>query len=381
VRDIEIAGVGMTAFGKHEDRTLESLGAEAVRAALADAGIDGDRLDAAYVGNVLGGGQAGSRVLVLEGITGIPILNVEAACATGSAALREAMHAIQLGVADVVLVLGVEKLTGLFQGGIDLGRTDRESALGLTVPATYALTASRHMAQHGTTAEQLAAVTVKNRRHGSRNPRAMFIDTPGIDDVLGSPAIADPLTLLQCCPNADGAAAAVLTATGAVKRRSRRAVRVLASELVSGTSSRRQVDITRGDVSRRAAARAYAAAHIGPEDIDVAEVHDPFSIGEVVSTEALGLCPRGQGGDFAASGASALGGRLPVNPSGGLLSKGHPLGATGVAQVAELTWQLRGEAGGRQVHAPRYGLAHTVGGGVAALDAVASVVTILAGEA
>lgn len=381
--DVEIAGVGMTTIGRHPDSSLESLGGAAVRAALADASVDHDRIDSAFVGNVLGGGQVGSRVLVREGIDGIPVLNIEAACSSGSAAVREAMLAIRFGLVRVVLVLGVEKLTGLFSGGIDLGRADRESRLGLTVPAVYALAAARHMAEHGTTAAQLAAVAVKNRAHGRLNPNARSHNAaacPDIDDVLNSDPIAEPLTKLQCCPNADGAAALVLAASGVLPGGPRPAVRVLASEIAGGSSSRRQISIVRSGASQRAADAAYRIAGIGPESLDLAEVHDPFTIGEIMSTEALGLCEPGAGGKFAESGASSLGGRLPVNVSGGLISKGHPLGATGVAQVAELTWQLRGEAGERQVHGARRGLAHTIGGGVAELDAVASVVTILASD-
>lgn len=377
MRDVEIVGVGMTRFGKQEDRSLESLGRAAVVDALNDGGVTSNSIQAAFVANVLGGGQVGQRVLFRAGIESIPVLTIDVACASGSAALHEGFEAVASGRHDIVLVLGVEKMSGLFKGGINLQREDRESRLGLTMPGIYAMVARRHMFDFGTTPAQLAAVSVKNRRHGLANPRAMFAQEVSVEQVLESPAIADPLTMLQCCPNADGAAAVVLTA-GDHGRAGRPRVRVLASHLVSGTSLRRQVEIDRGDISRRAAAGAYEQAGVGPADVDVAEVHDPFTIGEVVSTEALGFCDAGDGGDFAASGASSLDGSLPVNPSGGLMSKGHPVAATGVAQIAELTWQLRGEAEGRQVPEARVAVAHTVGGGVAELDGVASVVSILA---
>lgn len=378
MRRVAIAGVGMTTFGKQLERSVETLGREAVLAALDDAGLAPDRIEAAYCGNALGGGSVGQRVLYGLGITGLPVVNVENACTSGSTAFREGWLWVAAGVYDIVLVLGAEKLSDRFDGVITLDReAEPETELGLTMPASYAMVAQRHMAEHGTTREQLAQVSVKNHHHGCFNPRAQYKVELSLAEVLESRMIADPLTLYQCCANSDGAAAAVLVAENLARTISRSPVWVLASSLASGTSLRRVRDMTWSEIAARAAQAAYAQAGIGPADIDVAEVHDAFTIGEIVACEALGFCPPGRGGHLAESGETALGGRLPVNPSGGLLSKGHPVGATGMAQIAELVWQLRGEADERQVSSARIGLAHTLGGGVAALDGVACGVTIL----
>lgn len=378
MRQVAVAGVGMTTFGKQPERSLEALGQEAVLAALDDAGLTPDRLEAAYCGNALGGGSVGQRVLAGIGITGLPVVNVENACASGSTAFREGWLLVAAGIYNVVLVLGAEKLSDRFNGIVTLDReAEPETKLGLTMPANYAMIAQRHMAEHGTTREQLAWVSVKNHRHGCLNPFAQYQVEFSLADVLESRMIADPLTLYQCCANSDGAAAAVLVEESLSGAVSRAPVWVLGSGLASGTSLRRQRDMTWSDITAHAAQAAYTQAKIGPADVDVAEVHDAFTIGEIVACEALGFCMHGQGGRLAESGETTLSGRLPVNPSGGLLSKGHPVGATGVAQIAELVWQLRGEAGARQVPGARIGLAHTLGGGVAALDGVACVVTIL----
>ncbi|TVT58884.1 thiolase family protein [Amycolatopsis rhizosphaerae] len=358
MRTVEVAGVGMTAFGRFPDRTLEDLGGEAVEAALADAGLDRTRLDAAYVGNVLGGGQVGPRVLERVGITGLPIVNVEAACASGSVAFRQAVRAVASGLEDLALVVGVEQVSG--HGVLSPLEADRESVLGLTFPAVYAMVARRELEQNGTTLTELAEVAVRNRAAGTGNPRATLAKATSAEEVLASPMVAEPLTRLQCGAHADGAAAIVVAAPGLLSR-DRPTVTVRAAAMVSGTSLRRQVDITEGDPTRRAAALAYAEAGLGPADIDVAEVYDPFTIGEIVSVRALGLDR----------------GRTAINPGGGLLGRGHAVGATGVAQLAELTWQLRGEAGARQAGAPTTGLAQTVGGGPRGLDAIAAVVHVL----
>ncbi len=378
MRRVAIAGAGMTTFGKQPERSLEALGQEAILAALDDACLAADRIEAAYCGNAVGGGSVGQRVLSGMEIGGLPVVNVENACASGSTALREAWLWVAAGVYDVVLVLGAEKLSDRFDGVITLDReAEPEIKLGLTLPAGYAMIAQRHMADHGTTREQLAQVSVKNHRHGLLNPCAQYRVEFSLAEVLESRMIADPLTLYQCCPNSDGAAAVVLVEESLAARLPRPPVWVLGNGLASGSSLRRQRDMTRSEIASRAAREAYAQAGIGPGDVDVAEVHDAFTIGEIVACEALGFCEPGQGGKLAESGETTLGGRLPVNPSGGLLSKGHPVGATGVAQIAELTWQLRGEAGQRQVPNARISLAHTLGGGVAALDGVACGVTIL----
>lgn len=369
----------MTLFGKQPDRSLEELGGEAIGHALRDAGLGPDRIGAAYCGNALGGGAVGQRVLAHLGVGGIPVVNVEAACASGSVALHEGWLRVASGMHDIVLVFGVEKLSDRFEGVITLDREhEPETRLGLTMPASYAFIAQRHMAEHGTTREQLAQVSVKNHGHGVLNPKAQYRVEFSVEEVLASRMIADPLTLYQCCANSDGAAAVVLVAEDAVAGDAASSpVWIRGTGLSSGTSLRRVRDMSYSDIAARAARAAYAQAGVSPAEVCVAEVHDAFTIGEMVACEALGLCARGRSGPMVERGETELGGRIPVNPSGGLLSKGHPVGATGVAQVVELTHQLRGEAGPRQVEGATIGVAHTLGGGVAALDGVACAVTVL----
>jgi acetyl-CoA acetyltransferase len=248
---------------------------------------------------------------------------------------------------------------------------------GLTLPAWYALKASRHMSDHGLTREELAAVVVKSRRHASMNTLAHFRMPTTVEEVLASPVIADPLTLFQCCPKVDGASAAVVCSTDYARARGLDAVLIRGAALVSGTPVFTDAPPS-GDAAHRASRLAYERSGVGPEDLDVVECHDAFSIGEILYTEALGLCARGEGGRLVASGATSLGGRGPaVNPSGGLLSRGHPLGASGIGQVAELVWHLRGEAGERQVPGARMAAAHTMGGSEFELDANACAVLVL----
>ena len=360
-----IVGLGMTPFGKHKDRSVEDLGVQAVEEALADSGIDRALIDTTYSSNVLGGGGVGQRVLEQTGMLGHAVVNVENACASGSTAVHLARQAVESGAADAVLVLGVEKMTGMFQGGISLDRTDRPTQLGLTMPAIYALWAQRYASVYGISTEEFAKVAVKNRAYGALNPLAMFQTEVSLEEVLASRPVADPLTLLQCCANSDGAAALVVIRDELLGSTTREPAWILGSGLASGRPIGPDTDLARSEVSRASGARAFAAAGIKPGDVDIAEIHDAFTIGEVMSTEALGLAPEG----------TALRqdeGAIPVNVSGGLLSKGHPVGATGVAQVVEIVRHLRGEAGARQVAGASVGIAHTVGGGVATLEAIAS---------
>ena len=386
MREVVVLGVGMTKFGKFPDTGIRELGRQAAWDALQDAGVSPRDIQAGYFANAVLGvitGQtmcAGQLVFREVGITGIPILNIENACASGSTALREGWLAVAAGIYDLVLVVGAEKLyakdtaktTDALAGAND---AEVEAAVGMTFPATWALRACRYMATYGAKREAIAEVAVKNHRHGALNPRAQYRQIVTLEEVLNARLVADPLTVLDCSPIGDGAAAAVLGARELAPRYTTRFLRLAASVLTTGTYDPLR-DITFNDLEHRAARQAYAAAGCGPEDIDLAEVHDCFTIAELLRIESLGLCPRGEGAAWTKQGETTLGGRLPVNPSGGLLSKGHPVGATGVAQIAELTWQLRGEAGDRQVPSARVGLAHCSGGGIAG-DTAACTVHIL----
>ncbi|MBA2349932.1 MAG: thiolase family protein, partial [Solirubrobacterales bacterium] len=308
--------------------------------------------------------------------TGLPIITVENACASGTTAYHEARAAVESGRYGCVLALGVEHMSTRFDGPIAPEPTDAEQAGGLLLPALYALSASRYAAVHGTTPSDLAQVAVKNSGHGARNPRAQRRRALTEAEVLGSRPIAEPLTLFQCAGLTDAAAAAVL----GPRRRRTRDIPIRASVLRSGRAWDQDSERVWGfDVIRETASEAYAQAGITPEEVDLAEVHDAFTIGELVTVEALGLAPEGRAAESVRDGEFTLGGRRPVNPSGGLLSRGHPLGATGLAQVAEAVWQLREEAGPRQVEGARTALVETMGGGASGLDANGCVVTVLGG--
>jgi acetyl-CoA acetyltransferase len=368
--DLAILGVGSTRFGAYGGaRTARDLGREAICDALSDADITPDMIDAAYVGTSVTGLLTGQESMVgqlaLEecGLVGLPITRVESACSSGSAAVREAALAIRAGSARAVLVLGVEIMTSASTAeGVSAlagaGDIQYEGALGMTFPGHFAMIAQRHAYEYGTTREQLAAVAVKNHENGALNPKAHFQRPITAEQVLRAAPVADPLGVLDCCPLSDGAAALVLA-----KRDDRgpRDVRLRACEMVSGTYADDR-PLTEFETTPRAAAAAYAEAGLGPDEIDLWEVHDCFTIAELVHTEDLGLCGKGEGGEYIASGATAAGGEHPVNVSGGLKAKGHPVGATGVGQLVELTTQVRGEAGARQVEGARAGLAHCMGG-------------------
>jgi benzoylsuccinyl-CoA thiolase BbsB subunit len=338
----------MTPFGKHPNRTSTDLGAEAVLAALRDSGIDPRRIGAAYCGTVFEGMSIGQRVLAHVGLVGFPITNVENACASGSTAVREASLAVRAGEHEVVLALGVEHPTSTFNGALTPGESDLETSVGLTMPGIYALRAQRYMEEYGATREELAQVSVKNRRHAAANPYAYFREAVTTEQVLASRPIADPLVLLECSPATDGAAAALIVSESVAREFPNR-VELAASTLRSGEVESVDADMSFETLTQQTAGEAYERAGIGPDDIDVAEVHDCFSIAEALRVEGAGLFPRGEYLTALARGEASIGGRLPINPSGGLLGKGHPLGATGVAQVVEIVRQLRGEAGDRQV--------------------------------
>ncbi len=402
-----IAGIGMTHFGKHLETGLKKLGAEAVEAAIADAGLDQDQIEAAYVGNAAAGlitGQEcirGQVVLRSIGLGRIPVINVENACASASTALHQASAMVSAGLYDIVLALGVEKLYhedkkrsfSAFSGAVDveafreiMERLKDSARSGGAAKATsgagekrsmfmdiYAAAARGHMERYGTTVEHFAGVSAKNSYHGSLNPRAQFRTELSIEEVLASPMIAEPLTRPMCSPIGDGAAAVVVVSEKKARELGiRQPVRVITSVLHSGWDH----GIDEPGTVEICAREAYEEAGVGPEDLDVVECHDASAPAEIMAYESLGMCPKGDGGKLIETGDTRLGGRVPVNTSGGLLRKGHPVGATGIAQIVELTEQLQGRSGERQVEGAKLALAHN-GGGNIGIDAAAMCVTIL----
>ena len=374
MRRVAVIGVGVTKFGKH-DRTSAELFASAAVDALADAEIEPRAVQSLYYGNVVGSEtekqlHMGPQAASVLGIPTIPTTRFEAACASSHAAFRHAVMEIAAGVSDIVLVGGAERVlnvtteesTEYFAYASD---AMWEQTLGLTFPGVFALVARAHMAKHGTTPEQMAAVAVKNHRHGVLNPKAQFQKEITMEQVMKSPLIADPLRLYDCCPFTDGGAAVVL-ASEEIARTRKRAVWVLSSAAASDHMLLHDKrDLSRVPVTERAAASAYRQAGKTPADVDVVELNDCFTIAEIVATEGLGLFEPGTGGIAAEKGWTSLGGKVPVNPSGGLKAKGHPIGATGASQVAEIVTQIRGEAGPRQVDGASTGLVHTLGGNTA----------------
>jgi acetyl-CoA acetyltransferase len=399
-----VVGVGMTPFGKHENQTVEELVRRAVTDALADAEAGSDALDVVFYGSATQGMLQGQHMIAGEiamralGVQSIPVYNVENACATGSSAFGLAVTHVRGGAADVALAVGVEKLNvgdparsmTIFDTGYEVADPDALqrtlSVLGGEVDSSelgrrsvfmdiYAAMARSHMRQYGTTAEQIAAVAAKNHVHAVDNPRAHYRKAMTVAEVLGARRLAYPLTVPMCSPLTDGAAAVLVCNDQGLRRIGARGhVQVLAAVL--GTGSDRDISSFDGHLSIGVAAQAYEAAGVGPEDVDVAEVHDATAFAEVLQTELLGLVPRGEGGAAAERGETRLGGRLPVNPSGGLESKGHPLAASGLAQLFELTEQLRARAGSRQVEGARIALAENGGGFHRGEEAVTSVVLL-----
>lgn len=376
--EVHVVGVGMTRFGKHPDADSTDLGAEALLGAVADAGIDPRVIEAAYCGHVFQGMVTGQRILAHVGLAGLPLSNVENACSSGATAVREASLAIRAGEHDVVVAVGTEHLTGRFSGALTPDPSDPEAAVGATMPGVYAMRARRYMHEYGMTREQLALIPVKNKRNAALNPLAHFRTRITVEDVLASRPVADPLRLHDCSPVTDGAAAVIVMSDRAAKRYGTgRTVRLAASTLRSGSVDVEPTSMTFEPLTRATAQDAYDKAGIGPEDVDFCEVHDCFSIAEVLRVEGLGLFREGEYPGAVERGEADLGGRLPVNPSGGLLGKGHPLGGTGVAQVVELVRQLRGEAGDRQIEGARVGLAHCRGGKAVGIEGAACTVQVL----
>lgn len=380
MRDVYVIGVGMIRFGKFPEMTITGMARRAYLSAIKDSGINPKQIEAAFIGHVRQAGQGamvGQRIMREVGVTGIPILNVENICSSGSSAIWCAFSTVASGQFDLAVVIGVEQLSILGKGVIPPRQEDLEGLQGATLPSYFAMVARRHMYEYGTTIEQLAKVSIKNHKNGCLNPYAQFQKEVTIEEISQSPMVADPLTVLHCCPTGDGAAAAIICSENLAKRYSTKPIKIAASILKSGSYDGGWRDLTSNDQTKRAAQEAYETSGIGPEDLDVIELHDCFTIAEIFHYENLGLCKKGDGGRLIDEGKTELSGKIPVNPSGGLLAKGHPLGATGVAQVAEIVWQLRGEAGKRQVSDTKVGLTHCVGGVVDGLDLGASTVHIL----
>ncbi len=369
--DAYVVGVDMIKFGRFPEKTVPEIGAEAALLALDDCGLTIQDMQALYCGNLgQASGMVGQRILQQIGQTGIPVVNVSNACATGATAFREAWASVKAGLYDCVLAVGVEQMGKGLLGGSGGGTgIPKEGLLGSgTMPAVFAEAGLEHSRKHGTTFEQFAKVSVKNHHHSTLNPKAMYqIETP-LDTVMNAEMISYPNTKLMCSVNVDGSAAAIICSEKKAKELGllNRAVKVRASVLTSDPWQER--DLVMPDVNsctRLAAKQAYEMAGLGPDDIDLVELHDCFATAEILHYENLGLCGDGEAGRMIDDGEVALGGRIPVNVSGGLLSKGHPLGATGIANIYEVTSHLRGEAGARQVQGARVGMTHVIGLGSA----------------
>ncbi|MDJ0865411.1 MAG: lipid-transfer protein [Myxococcota bacterium] len=386
-RKVYVVGVGMTKFEKpgSKDWDYPQMAKEAGTKALADAGIPYDAVEQVAVGYCYGDSTCGQRAVYEIGLSGVPIYNVNNNCATGSTALLMAKQFVEGGIAECALALGFEKME---KGSLGVKFTDRTNPMDLHAkqmietrgfakapPAAqfFGNAGREHMERYGTTAEHFAKIGWKNHKHSVNNPYSQFQDEYSLEDIKNAPMVFEPLTKLQCCPTSDGAGAAVLASEAFVRKHGLegQAIEIVGQAMTTDFPStfeeKSSIKLVGYDMTRSAARKVYEQSGTGPEDVDVVELHDCFSCNELVTYEALGLCPEGEAGEFIDSGANTYGGRVVVNPSGGLISKGHPLGATGLAQCAELNWQLRGQAEARQVEGARVALQHNLGLGGAAV--------------
>ena len=388
-RKTYVVGVGMTKFEKPGSRDWDypDMGREAGTKALEDAGIQVTDLDQAAVGYCYGDSTCGQRAFYELGHPGIPIYNVNNNCSTGSTALFMAKQFVEGDIADCVMALGFEKME---KGSLGIKYTDRTVSLdkhmkvmvderGFTpAPAAAQMFGNagiEHMEKYGTTPEQFAKIGWKNHKHSVNNPYSQFQDEYSLEDILNARTVFGPLTKLQCCPTSDGAGAAIVASEDFVKKHGLedQAVEILGMAMTTDFPSsyeKSMIKMVGSDMTKAAGEKVYEQSGFGPENVDVVELHDCFSCNEMITYEGLGLCPEGKGGEFVDSGAQTYGGQVVVNPSGGLISKGHPLGATGLAQCAELNWQLRGEADKRQVEGAKLALQHNLGLGGAAVVAM-----------
>jgi acetyl-CoA acetyltransferase len=384
---VYVVGVGMTKFEKPGSREWDypDMGKEAGQKALADAGIPYEEVEQACVGYCYGDSTCGQAAVYQLGLTGIPVYNVNNNCSTGSTALYMAKQFVEGSLADCVLAMGFEKME---KGSLGIKYTDRtppmlehfktmfeirgrDDAPG--APMMFGNAGREHREKYGTTQEQFAKIAVKNHEHSTRNPYAQFQKEFTLEEVLASPTVHEPLTKLQCCPTSDGGGAAILCSGDFVRKHGleKQAIEIagmtMTTDYTSTFDEKSCIKLVGADMTRQAAQKVYEQSGIGPEDVDVIELHDCFSCNELITYEGLGLCPEGKGGELIDSGAVTYGGQWVVNPSGGLISKGHPLGATGLAQCSELNWQLRGLADARQVDGAKIGLQHNLGLGGAAV--------------
>ncbi|MCP5058638.1 MAG: lipid-transfer protein [bacterium] len=390
-RKVFVVGVGMTKFEKpgSKDWDYPDMGREAGEKALADAGLKVEDIEQAAVGYTAGDSTCGQRAFYELGTTGIPIYNVNNNCSTGSTALFMAKQFVEGGLAECTMAMGFEKME---KGSLGMKYTDRtmpmdkhfkvmidERGFDPKAPATpqmFGNAGIEHMERYGTTAEQFAKIGYKNHKHSVNNPYSQFQDEYTLEQILESPTVYGPLTKLQCCPTSDGGAAAIVASEEFVKKHGleSQAVEILGQAMTTDFDStfneKSMIKMVGSDLTKAAAQQVYEQSGLGPENVDVVELHDCFSCNEMITYEGLGLCPEGKGGGFVDEGAQTYGGQVVVNPSGGLISKGHPLGATGLAQCAELCWQLRGEADARQVEGAKIALQHNLGLGGAAVVAM-----------
>jgi acetyl-CoA acetyltransferase len=389
-RKVYVVGVGMTKFEKPGSRQWDypDMAKEAGQKALADAGIPYDRVEQVAVGYCYGDSTCGERAVYEIGLSGVPIYNVNNNCSTGSTALFMAKQLVQGGIVDCAIALGFEKME---KGSLGIKYTDRTVPLDKhmklmvelrgfakapAAPQMFGNAGREHMERYGTKPEVFARIGFKNHKHSVNNPYSQFQDEYSLEDILAAPMVYDPLTKLQCCPTSDGAGCAIVASEDFVRAHGLQGQAVeiagmaMATDLPSSFSERSCIKMVGWDMSRKAAQTAYEQSGLGPEDAQVVELHDCFSANELITYEALGLAPEGKGGELVLEGATTYGGRWVVNPSGGLISKGHPLGATGLAQCAELNWQLRGLAERRQVEGAKVAIQHNIGLGGAAVVAV-----------
>ncbi|MDP2920565.1 MAG: thiolase family protein [Dehalococcoidia bacterium] len=368
MREVAVIGVGMTKFGRFPEKTILDLGREAILDAIKDAGIDIRDVQVMYSGSQYQPGMTGQYLLKQVGMTMIPVVNVVNACATGSTAVREAYYAVASGAYDMALAVGAEQMgkMGLLGVGASDPQTSAEGIIGTSLmPGIFAELGVRHMAQYGTKPEHFAKVAVKNHKYSVYNPRSQYRKAYTLEEVMTARMICWPNTLYMCCPTGDGAAAVVLCDAAKARQYTTRFVKILASVMTTPAYTPESLGFVEiATMTRRAADEAYEKTGLGPEDLDVVELHDCFATAELLHYENLHFCEWGEGGRMIDEGATEINGRIPVNMSGGLLSKGHPIGATGVAQVCELVWQLRGDAPTRERQVPdaKVAMGHVQGG-------------------